>query len=70
MPKTKAKDCTEDVTQLAARLIRAVTRTEVTPGEDLMGDPETRRLYVEAKQKEAERQRKVALKRQEERQEH
>ena len=51
MPKTKAKA----VTRLAADLIRAVTRTDESRGEDGFGDPETRRLFLEAKRKEAER---------------
>jgi hypothetical protein len=51
MPKTKAKA----VTRLAADLIRAVTRTDEIRGEDGFGDPETRRFFLEAKRKEAER---------------
>jgi hypothetical protein len=54
MPKTKAKD----VTQEAARMIREVTGTGVTRGEGLIGDPETRRKYIEARDKELARQRK------------
>lgn len=48
----------QDSTQQAARLVRDVTHTGVTRGEDLMGDPETRRKYIEARDKELARQRK------------
>lgn len=48
-----------DVTQQAAQMIREVTGTGITRGEDIIGDPETRRKYIEARDKELERQRKA-----------
>jgi hypothetical protein len=51
MPKRKP-----DATQQAVQMIREVTGTSVTRGEDIIGDPETRRKYIEARDKEVARQ--------------
>lgn len=49
----------KDATQQAAQMVREVTGTGVTRGEDIIGDPETRRKYIEARDKELARQRKT-----------
>ena len=40
-------------------MIREVTGTGVTRGEDIIGDPETRRKYIEARDKELARQKRT-----------
>ena len=55
MPKRQPK---RDASQDAVKMIREVTGTGVTRGEDLIGDPETRRKYIEARDKELARQKR------------
>ena len=46
MPKKQPKP---DASQLAVALVNAATDSEPVRGEDLIGDPETRRKFIEAK---------------------
>lgn len=55
MPKKQPKP---DANQLVAALVNAATDSEPVRGEDLIGDPDTRRKFLEAKQQEGRRQKK------------
>lgn len=54
MPKP-TKPAKDDVSVTAERLVREALGTERENAEDLIGDPETRRKFREAKEKEAKR---------------
>lgn len=48
----------QDENTQAAQLIARVTGTPVPRGEELTDDPELRRMFLEAKERERQRQRK------------
>lgn len=54
-PMPARKSAKPDANKTAAELVRAVTDGEPVRGEDLIGDAETRRKFLEAKEREAKR---------------
>lgn len=60
MPKKQSKP---DASQLAVALVNAATDSGPVRGEDLIGDPETRRKFLEAKNEAAKKALKAVPKR-------
>lgn len=58
MPTRTRRKTKPDVNQTAHALAQAVVGGEAVRGEDLIDDPELRRQFLEAKQREAARKRR------------